>query len=115
MMIIKLYQIDPDYDHNNVRFMCMDNLERRSGSRNVDPPIYREVFVGVVPAGNLEEVYCYFNSDNPRLDGYKGRSMSVSDVVAVKEYDVFHYYYCDSIGFEQIAFDPEQTIGGTLL
>ena len=41
---------------------------------------------------------------------YRGRSLSVSDVVEVYESDAVPqgFYFCDSVGFKQVAFHPEE-------
>lgn len=74
-----------------------------------DPLIsgYDKVFEGEVSCGNLEEVYQMFNINHP--DGYRGRSLSVSDVVEVVSEGKSTFYFCDSIGFKEIAFDPDLT------
>lgn len=80
-MNIAIYQIDPDRDENNVAFLNYENLERFQGSAELRSEIYDKVFEGEVECGTLEEVYQMFNLDHP--DGYRGRSLSVSDVVEV--------------------------------
>ena len=106
-MNIAIYQIDPDRDENNVAFLNYENLERFQGSAALRSEIYDKVFEGEVECGTLEEVYQMFNLDHP--DGYRGRSLSVSDVVEVvgKEKSTFHF--CDSIGFREVDFDPDMT------
>ncbi len=105
-MNIAIYQIDPT-DENNVAFLNYENLERFQGSAALRSEIYDKVFEGEVECGTLEEVYQMFNLDHP--DGYRGRSLSVSDVVEVvgKEKSTFHF--CDSIGFREVDFDPDMT------
>ena len=106
-MNIAIYQIDPDRDENNVAFLNYENLERFQGSAELRSEIYDKVFEGKVDCGTLEKVYQMFNLDHP--DGYRGRSLSVSDVVEVvgKEKSTFHF--CDSIGFREVDFDPDMT------
>lgn len=83
-MNIAIYQIDPDRDENNVAFLNYENLERFQGSAAPRSEIYDKVFEGEVECGTLEEVYQMFNIGQP--DGYRGRSLSVSDVVEVVGY-----------------------------
>ena len=80
-MNIAIYQINPDRDENNVAFLNCENLERFQGSAALRSEIYDKVFEGEVECGTLEEVYQMFNIGQP--DGYRGRSLSVSDVVEV--------------------------------
>ena len=58
-------------------------------------------------AGTLEEVYQMFNLDHP--EGYRGRSLSVSDVVEVVGEEKSTFHFCDSIGFREVDFDPDMT------
>lgn len=83
MMDITIYQIDPDRDQNGVLFGALDQLEKWQSSPEVDAGIYGKVFEGEIDAKDLEEIYEIFNLDKP--DGYHGRSLSVSDVVAVRD------------------------------
>ena len=54
---------------------------------------------------SLENIYQKFNVDNP--SDYKGRSLSVSDVVEIRESETLNHglYFVDSIGFKSISFD----------
>lgn len=57
-------------------------------------------------AGNsLEAIYEKFNIDHPA--DYEGRSLSVSDVVEIRESNTLNpgFYFVDSIGFKAISFD----------
>ena len=104
MLHICVYQVNQDKDEKAVAFLSLDMLEKFSGSKDVDPKIYEEVFEGVVPCNDLEDVFRMFNLEKP--EGYEGRSLSVSDVVGIiDENGETHYHYCDSIGFKKIKFD----------
>ena len=108
MMDIAIYQIDPEKDHLRVMFEDYEHIMSRFGSESIDPSIYGKSFEGEVEADDLEQVFQIFNLDKP--DSYHGRSMSVSDVVAVRKEDneKTEYYYCDTIGFKQIDFDESR-------
>lgn len=106
-MNIAIYQINPDRDENNVAFLNYENLERFQGSAALRSEIYDKVFEGEVECGTLEEVYQMFNLDHP--DGYRGRSLSVSDVVEVVGEEKSTFHFCDSIGFREVDFDPDMT------
>lgn len=106
-MNIAIYQIDPDRDENNVAFLNYENLERFQGSAALRSEIYDKVFEGEVKCGTLEEVYQMFNIGQP--DGYRGRSLSVSDVVEVVSEEKSTFHFCDSIGFREVDFDPDMT------
>ena len=106
-MNIAIYQINPDRDENNVAFLNYENMERFQGSAELRSEIYDKVFEGEVECGTLEEVYQMFNLDHP--DGYRGRSLSVSDVVEVVGEEKSTFHFCDSIGFREVDFDPDMT------
>lgn len=106
-MNIAIYQVNMDRDNDNVAFMNYEKLERFQGPAAINGKIYDKVFEGEVSYGNLEEVYQMFNINHP--DGYRGRSLSVSDVVEVVSEGKSTFYFCDSIGFKEIAFDPDLT------
>ena len=108
MMDITIYQIDPDRDQNGVLFGALDQLEKWQGSPEVDAGIYGKAFEGEIDAKDLEEIYEIFNLDKP--DGHHGRSLSVSDVVAVRDpgSKKIDYFFCDSIGFKKVEFDASR-------
>ena len=48
----------------------------------------------------LELLYYQFNNDHP--EGFKGHSLSVSDVVALKQNGAVTCHYVDSFGFQKL-------------
>ena len=108
-MKIKIYQIDMERDEHRIAMMGYEETLARLNSDSIDSALYDLVFDGEVEAKDLEAVYAKFNLDHPA--GYTGRSMSVSDVVEVVESTTCKegYYFCDSIGFKEIPFQPELT------
>ena len=106
-MKIKIYQINMDRDNGNYSFTNYENTIRRTGG-GIRSSIYDCVFDGEVACKGLEEVYEKFNIDSP--PGFKGHSLSVSDIVEIAESDSVEkgYYFCDSIGFKKIDFEPEK-------
>lgn len=107
-MNIRINQIDLDRDDETVAFCGYEQYTRFTGREDIRSDIYDRVFSGEVNCRDLEDVYCKFNSDYP--EGYKGRSLSVSDVVEVLDSEVVDpgCYYCDSVGFKRVDFDPEE-------
>ena len=93
-MKIKLFQISPETDDNNLMFMHYEWAMSHGGIRQSS---YELVFDGEVDAKTLEDVYRIFNLELPK--GYRGRSMSTSDVVWAEGLGTF---FCDSIGFKQL-------------
>lgn len=107
-MKIRVYQINSDKDENRMMFMAYDRLELFQGSSEIDCKIYDKVYDKEVDCSNLEEVYTLLNIHRPA--DYEGRSLSVSDVVEVYESDAVPsgFYFCDSVGFKQVTFHPEE-------
>ena len=105
-MNIKIYQINLKRDQNRVAFSGTEFLKTCQGSSEINSAIYDRVYEGVVDCADLEEVFQTFNLNHP--EGYKGRSLSVSDIVEVIDdngHSTFHF--CDSIGFKEFE-KPEQ-------
>ena len=105
-MIIAIYQINPNRDRKHVAFMSTAFLESHLGGSEIDSSVYDRVFEGEVECEGLEDVFRIFNLNHP--EGYKGRSLSVSDVVQVIDDNgdsTFHF--CDTFGFKEISFDPD--------
>lgn len=108
-MKISIYQISSERDKNCVCFMGLDSLAHFQGSEQIDSGIYNKVYDGEVACGNLEDVYRMFNLDH--LADYRGRSLSVSDIVEIEDSDGAEsgFYFCDSIGFQKVEFEPEKS------
>lgn len=99
-MNLKLYQIDMDRDEHYAAYMGLDSMDKLGIA--LDPTIYDKVFDGEVDCTDLEDVFRTFNTDHPA--DYTGRSMSVSDVAE----EDGRFFFCDSVGFKEIDFDPSQ-------
>lgn len=103
-----IYQVSRD-DPNNVRFMNMDWIT--SHGLTVERANYDLVYTGELTAEGstgqmLEALYEQFNLHHPA--DYHHPSMSVSDIVAVKQNGVVSCHYCDSFGFQEIpGFLPQ--------
>lgn len=93
-MKVKIYQADINAKN---KFMGLEFTNSHCGGVNKED--YRLVFEGHVVASNLEDVFCAFNRGRAP-DGYKGHSMSVSDII-VNDVGAF---YCDCFGFKRIEF-----------
>lgn len=107
-MNIRIYQINMKRDTDRLAFMGSELLEKNLGSFAVDSNIYDKVYEGEVSCENLEDVYKMFNINHP--EGYKDRSVSVSDVVEIMDDDTHThgFYFCDSIGFKPVDFEPDK-------
>ena len=106
-----IYQVSRD-DPQNVRFMNLDWL--KSHGISIDRSNYDLIYTaplsesGTVPE-QLEKLYQQFNLEKP-VD-FHSPSMSVSDIVAIKQDGKVSCHYCDSLGFTQIpGFLPENPL-----
>ena len=107
-MNIRIFQINLGRDNKRIAFHGLDELERFQGSKKIDSSIYDCAFDGQVNCEGLEDVFQKFNIACP--EGYKGRTLSVSDVVEITESDDLEpgFYFCDSIGFKKVEFDADE-------
>lgn len=103
-MEIVVYQINPDRDFEECEFMDYAYAEQHG----IEPYAYDRVYAGELPAKNLEEAYMLLNTGQ-FPDGYRGRSLSKSDVCEVITDGQSQFFYCDTVGFKQIDFNPSQT------
>ena len=106
-----IYQVSSD-DPQNVRFMNLDWL--KSHDISIDRSNYDLIYTaplresGTVPE-QLEKLYEQFNLQKP-VD-FHSPSMSVSDIVAIRQDGKVSCHYCDSVGFTQIpGFLPENPL-----
>ena len=103
-----IYQVSRD-DPQNIRFMNMDWLQ--SHDISVERGSYDLVYTAPLTAtgstdAKLEQIFQQFNLEKP-VD-FHSPSMSVSDIVALKQNGVVSCHYVDSVGFQQIpGFLPE--------
>lgn len=106
-MKINIYQINQDRDTQRLKFMGLDAVRKVLRSAEPDCAAYDKVYSGDVKCRNLEDVFVLFQSDRP--EGFQGHSLSVSDVVEVEDAASITpgFYFCDSIGFKEIPFQPE--------
>lgn len=106
-MNIRIYQINRERDVKNVAFDGMELLECFQGSTDIDSSIYDKVYDGEADCQSLEGVFGMFNTALPA--DYRGRSLSVSDVVEIVEAENVKpgFYFCDSIGFKEVPFEPD--------
>ena len=108
-MKINIYQINRDRDPQRLKFMGLDTVRKVLRSAEPDCTAYDRVYSGDVKCRNLEDVFVLFQSDRP--DNFQGHSLSVSDVVEVEDAASITpgFYFCDSIGFKEVPFQPELT------
>ena len=106
-----IYQVNRD-DPQNVRFMNLDWLQSHNLAvdRNNYDLIYTAPLHGSGSAmEQLETLYEQFNLQKP-VD-FHSPSLSVSDIVAIKQDGKVSCLYCDSVGFTEIpGFLPDNPL-----
>ena len=106
-----IYQVSRD-DPQNVRFMNLDWLQ--SHNLAVDRSNYDLIYTAPLNGSGstmeqLETLYEQFNLKKP-VD-FHSPSLSVSDIVAIKQDGKVSCHYCDSVGFTEIPrFLPDNPL-----
>ena len=98
-----IYQIRRGGELDAYRFMNYDYLQSKGvmPERGGYDAIYTGGFMDYGNARtNLDMIYQRFNVDHPA--DFKGHSLSVSDIVALKQNGVVSCHYIDSIGFREL-------------
>ena len=106
------YQVKPTDELRDIRYEGMDWLH--SIGQTVKRENYDLVYTAPLepcksPQAAVEQLYHQFNNDHPA--DYHHPSMSVSDIIAIKQDGKVSCHYCDSSGFTQISgFLPENPL-----
>lgn len=98
-----IYQLKDNEELRYRRFEGLESLKTHhlSVERENYNLVYTERFTGFVSVRDrLEELWERFNLDHP--DDFKGHSMSVSDIIAIKHNGKVTYHYCDSYDFVEL-------------
>ena len=98
-----IYQIRRGGELDAYRFMNYDYLQSKgvTPERGGYDAIYTGGFMDYGNARtNLDMIYQRFNVDHPA--DFKGHSLSVSDIVALKQNGVVSCHYVDNIGFREL-------------
>ena len=107
-----IYQVKHTDELRDIRYEGMDWL--RSIGQAVKRENYDLVYTAPLepcnsPQAAVEQLYNQFNNDHPA--DYHHPSMSVSDIIAIKQDGKVSCHYCDSSGFTQIpGFLPENPL-----
>ena len=92
-----------------LRFANLGSLAAPPDPANYEAVYTREVYPDDDTGRILENFYYIFNDERP--GDFVGHSLSVSDIVALKQDGKVSYHYCDSVGFTQIpGFLPENPL-----
>ena len=104
-MRIRIYQIEMSLGEQNVAFRPYTEMQEKY-SGDIPAELYRMIYEGVVPTKEFSVVFYIFNMAHPQ--DYRGRSLSVSDVIEVVEESSSTFYYVDTIGFREVLFDTSR-------
>ena len=83
-----------------LRFANLGSLAAPPDPANYEAIYTREVYPDDDTGRILENFYYIFNDERP--GDFVGHSLSVSDIVALKQNGKVSYHYCDSMGFQEL-------------
>ena len=99
-----IYQLKRNDSTTDIRFMNSEYLQKKG----IEPQYenYELVYTGALTKDGsqvekLEDLYRVFNIEHPQ--DFTGHSLSVSDIVALKQAGVVSYHYVDSIGYKELT------------
>ena len=99
-----IYQLKRDDATADIRFMNYEYLQKKG----IDPQYenYELVYTGALTHDGsqiekLEDLYRTFNVEHPQ--DFTGHSLSLSDIVALKQAGVVSYHYVDSVGYKELT------------
>lgn len=99
-----IYQLKRDDATTDIRFMNSDYLK----SKGIEPQYenYELIYTGALTQDGsqiekLEDLYRIFNIEHPQ--DFTGHSLSISDIVALKQAGVVSYHYVDSVGYKELT------------
>ncbi len=99
-----ILQLNHTEEARNMSFMSYDFIESQGNSPEIN--FYELMYAGPIytTADNAhvicENLYMKFNIDRP--EDFRGHSLSVSDVIALKRQGEVNYYFVDSFGFKEL-------------
>lgn len=94
-----IYQLKDGEETRDYRFEPLDRL--RAVGLDVQRDNYELVYSAPLADGeSLEDIYRRFNIDHPA--DFTGHSLSVSDIVVLRNGDTETAHYCDSFGFTEV-------------
>jgi len=100
-----IYQLKHDDSTTDLRFMNSEWMQSKGLIPEKDN--YEMVYTGALQADGsvtdkLESLFYTFNQNRP--EDFRGHSLSVSDIVALKQQGVVSYHYVDSVGYKELPF-----------
>ena len=99
-----IYQLKIADTTADLHFMNYDYLQKKG----IEPQYenYELIYTGLLANDDslidkLEDLYRIFNIEHPQ--DFTGHSLSVSDIIALKQAGVISYHYVDSIGYKELT------------
>lgn len=93
-------QLKPDAPAE-IRFMGLKSLPQPPLPDNYDTVYTGPIACAQNQAATLENLFEIFNLNRP--GDFTGHSLSVSDIIALKQDGVVSYHYCDNVGFQELT------------
>ena len=99
-----ILQLNRSEEASQFRFLSYDAVERQGQTPEIN--FYDTLYAGPLvtqsqdPHIICENLYVKFNTDRP--EDFRGHSLSVSDVVALKRQQEINFYFVDSFGFKEL-------------
>ena len=99
-----ILQLNHSEEARKMSFMSYDFIESQGNNPEIN--FYELIYTGPIyttadnPNVICENLYMKFNIDRP--EDFRGHSLSVSDVIALKRQGEINYYFVDSFGFKEL-------------
>ena len=100
---VRIWQLNSDFD-SECRFVSFAEMTKKHGVPDLKN--YHVVFDGELKTNDLEEIFTIFNLNHP--SGFRGHSLSMSDVVELYDEGDCRLYYVDQFGYKEMEGDIEQ-------
>lgn len=101
MKKFSIYQINPDCQNEArlIKFSSIEFLEEVGLRDKLTLDMYEKVYEGEIEEPfELDDIYARYQGKKP--EGYKGHSLSMSDLIEIDG----KYHYVDEYGFQEIQF-----------
>lgn len=95
-----IYQLNESESRDRL-FVEYDRLDSPPQREHYDPIFTGDLQYAESTAETLEELFQSFNIHRP--GDFCGHSLSVSDIIAIRQDGAVSYHYCDSVGFRELS------------
>ena len=97
--VVEIYQLKDDENLRDYRFVSLEQLHK--DGHNVESENYKPVYSFNLKNGEtLEDIYDKFNISRP--DDFNGHSLSMGDIIVIKQNGKTTAHYVDRIGFAEV-------------